>query len=126
MALTNAGCSIIASLITGASNALFNNANARIGVGDSDTAFSASQTDLQASSNKVRKGMDSGYPQVNGNTITFRATFGPSDANFAWKEWGVFNTASGGTMLNRVVEYNGTKVSGQTWVFQVTLTISIG
>ena len=46
MALTNAGCSIIASLITGASNALFNNANARIGVGDSDTAFSASQTDL--------------------------------------------------------------------------------
>lgn len=126
MALTNAGCNIIAALITGASNALFNNANARIGVGDSDAAFSASQTDLQASSNKVRKGMDSGYPQVNGNKITFRATFGPSDANFAWKEWGVFNAASGGTMLNRVVEYNGTKVSGQTWVFQVTLTISIG
>lgn len=125
MALTNAGCDIIAALITGKSTALFDNANARIGVGDSDTAFSANQTDLQASSNKVRKEMDPGYPQVNGNTITFRATFGPSDANFAWQEWGIFNAESGGAMLNRVVEYNGTKVAGQTWVFQVTLTISI-
>jgi len=70
--------------------------------------------------------MDASYPTTEANILTFKSTYGPSEANFAWNEWGVFNAASGGTMLNRVVEYNGTKLSGQTWVFQVTLTVSIG
>jgi hypothetical protein len=68
--------------------------------------------------------MDSGYPQVSGNTVTYRATFGTGDANFAWNEWGLFNGATGGVMLNRVVEYNGTKLSGQTWVLEVVVTIN--
>lgn len=126
MALTNAGRDVIASLLTGASAIHFDNANARIGVGDSTAVFSAAQTDLQATTNKFRKGMDASYPTTEANILTFKSTYGPSEANFAWNEWGVFNAASGGTMLNRVVEYNGTKLSGQTWVFQVALTISIG
>jgi hypothetical protein len=125
MALTNAGRDVLASLLTGASSIHFDNANANIGVGDSTAAFSAEQTDLQAATNKFRKGMDVSYPTTVANILTFKSTYGPSEANFAWNEWGVFNAASGGTMLNRVVEYNGTKLSGQTWVFQVDLTISI-
>src|SRR5438132_13666777 len=35
----------------------FNNAQAAIGVGDSNTAAAATQTDLQASTNKLRTGM---------------------------------------------------------------------
>jgi len=126
MALTNSGRDVLASLLTGASSIHFDNANARIGVGDSTAVFSAAQTDLQAATNKFRKGMDASYPTTAANILTFKSTYGPSEANFAWNEWGVFNAASGGQMLNRVVEYNGTKLSGQTWVFQVALTVSIG
>lgn len=108
----------------------FNNANAYIGVGDSTTAAAATQTDLQAASNKLRKAMDSTYPtHTDGTTsgaasITFRSTFGTADANFAWQEWAVFNGSSGGRMLNRKVESLGTKASGATWVFSVTLSLS--
>lgn len=123
MALTNAGRDFIAGAIIG-NGTFFTNANAHIGVGNGKAVFYATQTDLQGDS-KVRKGMDAGYPTISGNTITFKSTFGSSDANFAWQEWGVFNAASGGVMLNRLVEYNGTKVSGQTWVFEVDITIRI-
>lgn len=108
----------------------FNNGNAYIGVGDSTTAEAATQTDLQASSNKLRKAMDATYPThtdattSGAATITFRSTYGSSDANFAWQEWGVFNASSGQRMLNRKVASNGTKASGSTWTFTVTLTLS--
>lgn len=125
MALTNAGRDEIAKLLIG-TGTNFANANARIGVGDSTTAFAATQTDLQAATNKLRKAMDATFPTVSGNVITLKSTFAAADANFAWQEWGVFNAATAGTMLNRVVENNGTKLSGQTWVFQVTLTVNIG
>lgn len=126
MSLTNAGRDEIVALITGESSQLFNNSNACIGVGDSNTAFSVAQTDLQAVTNKIRKGMDVSYPQVTGNVMVFRSTFGTTEANWAWNEWGVFQNLIADAMLNRVVEYNGTKLSGQTWVFQVTLTLEIG
>jgi len=125
MPLTNAGRDFIAGALVGAEATLFDNANARIGVGDGNAAFDAAQTDLQGV-NKARVGMDSGYPQRSGNVLTFKSTFDGNTANFAWEEWGIFNAASGGTMLNRMVEYNGTKQSGQTWIFEVQLTISIG
>lgn len=110
----------------------FNNGNAALGVGDSTTAAAATQTDLQAATNKLRKGMDATYPQhtdattSGAATITFRATFGSSDANFAWQEWIVANSPTAGTgrALNRKVESLGTKASGTTWVFTVTLTLA--
>lgn len=124
MALTTAGVKAIAQSIAG-SGTFFNNANTYIGVGNSAAAFSAAQTDLQGAS-KLRKKVDSGYPVVSAPTLTFRATFGTSDANFAWNEWGIFNASSGGTMLNRVVESNGTKQSNQTWILEVDITFAIG
>lgn len=108
----------------------FNNGNAYIGVGDSSTAEAATQTDLQAATNKLRVAMDATYPQhtdattSGAATITFRATFGSAQANYAWAEWGVFNGSSGGRMLNRKVQSLGTKASGATWVFTVTLTLA--
>jgi hypothetical protein len=122
MALTTAGRDFMVASAHAAAATPFNNTNTYIGVGDSVTAFSAAQTDLQAASNKLRKVMDATYPQVASNVVTYRATFATTDANYAWQEWGVFNASAAGTMLSRKVESLGTKTSAQTWVFTVTLT----
>lgn len=125
MPLTNAGRNHMAGTLSGAQTTHFDNTNARIGVGDGTTAFAATQTDL-VGTNKFRKGMDASYPTTVNNVLTFQSTFASAEANFAWNEWGVFNASSGGVMLSRKVETNGTKLSGQTWVFQVELTVNIG
>ena len=122
--MTDAGRNAMVQATIGAGGTVFNNANTYIGVGDSTTAFSAAQTDLQAATNKLRKAMDATYPSGGSNVITFRSTFATTDANFAWQEWGIFNASSGGTMLSRKVESLGTKTSAQTWQFTVTLTFS--
>ena len=102
----------------------FNSGNAYIGVGDSSAVANASHTDLQGA-NKYRQAMEAGYPTRTGNTMTFRALFGTDKANYAWNEWGVFNAASGGTMMNRVVEALGTKTSAQSWQLTVSVTLNV-
>lgn len=103
----------------------FSNANARIGVGDSNTAESAAHTGLQASTNKLYKAMESGYPQRSGQTVTWRAVFGSTDANFAWNEFTVANGSSDAAKnLNRKVSTQGTKASGQTWTLDLAITLS--
>lgn len=123
MALTNAGRDIIAAMLLGEATTDFNNANARLGVGDSATAFAVGQTDLQAAANKFRKGMDATYPQRAGNVLTFRTTFATGEANFVWAEWATFNAAAAGTMLQRKVEALGTKANTQSWQLTVTITV---
>lgn len=123
--LVNNGAQLLEDALIGTAITAFSNANARIGVGDSSTAASASQTDLQASTNKLRKAMDATFPSRSAQTLTFKSTFATGDANFAWNEWAIFNAASGATsMLNRKVESMGTKSSGQTWVHTATFTLS--
>ena len=130
--LVTAGITAMLNLLIGAGGTAFNNANAYLGVGDSTTAAAIGQTDLQAATNKLRKAMDATYPSHTDGTgsgaatVTFRATFGSSDANFAWQEWIVANSPTAGTgrALNRKVESLGTKASGTTWVFTVTLTLA--
>jgi hypothetical protein len=136
MALTDAGANVIASALLGdGSYTLFDESNAALGVGDDSTAFSASQTQLQAeanATNSLRKGMNSGYPNRNPdadgseNLTRYQATFGTSDANFDWLEWGIFNntTSGSGEMLCRVVENLGTKTSSAKWVFEVDITVT--
>jgi len=103
----------------------FSNANAYIGVGDSVTAEAATQTDLQAASNKTYKAMAATYPQRSAQTVTWRAVFGSADANYAWQEFSVANASSGtGTNLNRKVSNQGTKASGQTWTLDLAITLS--
>jgi hypothetical protein len=124
MALTNAFRDYLAAKLVGGAAALFDNANAHIGVGNSTTAFAATQTDLVGAS-KFRKAMDATYPQAAAGAMTFRSTFATGDANFAWEEWGVFNAAAAGTMMNRVVQANGTKASTETKQVTVTITLSV-
>lgn len=114
-------------------NAVFNNAQARIGIGDSTAAAAATQTDLQAATNRYWQVMDATFPSVSAESISFKATIGSGNANFQWQEWGIDNcgasnatstTRSGGSMLNRAVSAQGTKASGQTWVPTATITLS--
>ena len=125
MALTTAARNFIAqALINDSSPAFFDNTNARIGVGDSADAFDAADTDLQAVTNKIRKGMEATYPQLATNVLTFRSVFTTGEANFVWNEWAVFNAATAGVMVNRKVENLGTKTSASTWQLSVTLTVT--
>ena len=124
MALTTAGINFLSQAAIGQGTP-FNAANAYIGVGNGATAFAASQTNLLGAST-VRKGMDSGYPTIAPPVVTFKSTFAQGEANFTWAEWGIFNAANGGVMLNRAVEGNGTKQSNQTWVLEVAITFAIG
>lgn len=126
MPLTTAGRNFIAQAIMNDSPTFFDNSNAYLGAGDSNTAFSAAQTDLQAASNKVRKAMEATYPQRSTNVLTFRSLFGTSDANFAWEEWALFNGSSGGTMLSRKAESLGTKANTQSWQLTADITVAIG
>ncbi len=123
MALTDSGAILLAQLARGAAVTPLNAANAYIGVGSGNTVFAASQTDLVGAS-KTRKAMDSTYPSGSSNILTYQSTFGTSDANYAWEEWGLFNASSGGTMLGRKVDSLGTKTNTQSWTFQVTATFS--
>jgi hypothetical protein len=124
MATTTAGRNFIANaIINNGSPVFFTNATSYIGVGDSSTAFNVAQTDLQASTNKLRVGMEATYPQISTNELVFKSSFGDAQANWTWSEWGVFNASTAGTMLTRKVESLGTKVSG-TWVITATLTVT--
>lgn len=121
MAIPNTSLAFLAGAATGVGT-FFDEANSYIGVGDGTDAFIDTQTDL-VGTNQLRKKVDPGYPIVTGAEITYRATFAPSEANFAWQEWGVFNNSAGGVMLCRVLESNGTKQNNQTWVLEVTLSL---
>lgn len=127
--LLNAGITRLLNLLigTGATTA-FNATNTRIGVGDSATAAVASQTDLQAASNKQWVIVDSA-PTVSAQTVTFIATHTSGLSNFVWAEWAIDNgTANGTTVtapcLDRKVAAMGTKGAGAAWVLTVTITIS--
>jgi hypothetical protein len=122
--LTTTGATLMWNLLIGAGGTVYSNANANLGVGDSTTAEAAAQTDLQAAANKLRKGMEATYPSVATNVLTFKSSFGSTEANYAWAEMAVFNAAAAGTMLCRKVSAQGTKTSGQIWVLTYTNTAS--
>jgi hypothetical protein len=114
-----------------ASTAVFDGTHTRIGVGDGSTAVNAaSNTDLSGASKWFQ--LVSGAPTIGGTipkTCAWSATFGTSDGNFAWNEFGIDNgTASGNTvsapLLNRAVVSQGVKVAGQTWSATATLSFT--
>lgn len=102
----------------------FSNANARLGVGDSSTAEAATQTDLQAATNKTYKAMETSYPSRSSQTVTWRSVFGTTDANYDWNEFCVDNGGTALKTLNRKVSAQGTKASGQTWTLDLSITLS--
>jgi hypothetical protein len=123
--LLNEGITALLNLLIGAAETAFNNSNANIGVGDSSTAEQASQTGLQASTNKLYKAMDTNYPSVQNQTVTFRSTFLESEANFAWNEITVASgTSDSADNLNRKTQNMGTKTSAVQRVATVAITIA--
>ncbi len=123
--LLNAGINLLLTLLAGGAGTAFNAANSYLGVGDSSTAEAATQTGLQAATNKAYVAMDSSYPTYGSSQqIVFQATFGSSVANFAWNEFIAINGNGTGTAFNRKVSAQGTKVSGQSWTLKLTITIS--
>ena len=113
---------LVSGVVSGASH-IFDNAAATIGVGDSDTAAGATQTDLQAVTNKLYRGMEATYPTSTAQKITCKSSFGSSHANYAWKEW-VLRQSTSEICLNRKVSSMGTKASGSTWTLEITITLS--
>jgi len=124
MGLTTAATAEVAKCAINDSPTYINASNAYLGVGDSSTAFNAAQTDLQATSNKLRVGMDATYPSRSGAAVTFRSTYSTSQANFAWQEWATFNAPVLGVMWQRKVESLGTKTNTQAWQLTVTITFA--
>lgn len=123
--LLNEGITSLLTLLIGGSETAFNNANAHVGVGDGTDGAIATQTGL-IGTNKTYRPMDSTFPQVAGQTVTFRSTFGPDDGNHNWREFTVANGVSDSAKnLNRKVESAlRTKTSPDTWVVQLQVTIS--
>ncbi len=124
MPLTRRGRDHIVLRLTGEAGTPFAAGTAYLGVGESGAGFDPAQTDLQARPNKVRKRVNADFPVRDGDMLTFQATFGPDEANFEWREWGVFNAAEGGVMLCRKPAPLGRKRPGETWQLEVEVTIT--
>jgi len=122
--LLNEGIQAMLDMIAGlATITAWDNTNARVGVGDGTIAEDPSQTGLQGT-NQAFASMDAGYPSRTGQTVSWRGTFGGTEANFAWEEFTVDNGSVALQNLNRKVSSQGTKVSGQTWVLTIDITLS--
>ena len=125
----NAGIDTLWLLAIGNPNAQAYGTWSRIWVGDGTTPEDRTQTSLQGE-NTASAPMDEGYPMPEPpRGMIFQATFGEDEANFSWNEWGVDNgpdqqpgSGLGGKLLNRKVEYRGTK-NGGVWVFRVRVRI---
>jgi len=122
----NEGLQYLIEVICGiGSTTKWDASNAYIGVGDSSTGEDASQTGLQAVTNKFWQAMDGTYPQRSGQVGEWRATFADGDAEFAWEEFTVVNSSDDdGKNLNRKVVSKGTKGSGEAWTASVKITFS--
>ena len=124
-ALLNEGINHLWKLVCSSGETLFDNANAYLGVGDDNTAASATQTGLQGS-NKYYKNVDSGYPTFGtSQKATWVATFDGSGANFAWQEFTIANGNSDSAInLNRKVSNQGTKVISQVWELMLEISLA--
>ncbi|WP_063039743.1 hypothetical protein [Nocardia pseudovaccinii] len=138
--LTTAGLGRLTSLFEGAGGAVFNNAQAIIGVGSSSTAAAVGDTALGGNGSTTTayyQGADASYPTQSGGTINCNSTFGTGNANFAWNEWclaiATGTLTAGGTlasvgtspvMFNHKIASLGTKASGAIWTLQASCSIS--
>jgi hypothetical protein len=120
----NEGLQQVIDVICGISSpTLWDNSNARVGVGNSNTAAQASDMGLLGGSTAFSN-MDGGYPQRSAQTASWKGTFGDGQAEFAWEEFTIDNGAVGDVNLNRYVTSKGTKGSGETWVLTVEIAFS--
>lgn len=135
--LVNQGIQRLEDLWLAAGGTALNNANAFLGVGDTSTAATASDTDLGAaagSTHRFFRAMNATYPSRSGQVVTLQSDFPGTDAAFHWQEWGCSigtSSASGDgftvpTLLsNHKITDLGTKPgTSATWTLTATITIS--
>lgn len=121
--LLNEGIAEMWDLIcTEGSPTAYSNANAQIGVGNSNTAAQATDTGLLGGSS-LYKGMNGVYPTRTTQTMAFQSDFTSGEANFAWEEWSVRNGVTADKNMNRKVQSLGTKATG-TWTMTASITLA--
>ena len=83
--------------------------------------------------NKYRQQANgTGSAAVSGNQITYVATFGTANANFAWQEWGLTTGAAATnkqaaappTLFNHKIVSLGTKTSAASWTLTANLSLN--
>lgn len=134
--LTTAGLTRLTSLLNGAGGQAATNTATRIGVGNGAGTAAVGDTALSAaagSANQWWQIMDATFPSTSAGVVTFKSTFGTADGNFAWNEWaidiGTPTVTSGATVNATMLNHKtsaalGTKASGSTWAFTVTITFA--
>lgn len=75
-----------------------------IGTGDSTTAASVAQTDLQATTNKLWKTISTDDRVFVTGTLYVSADFGYSEANWTWNEIGLRDNQSSPLLVARVID----------------------
>jgi hypothetical protein len=134
--VVTAGLNRVGDLIIAAGGQAPTNTSARIGAGNGAGTAAVGDTDLSAaagSANRWFQIMDATFPSRAGAVLSFKSTFGTADGNFAWNEWGIDigtpTVTSGATVNATLLNHKtsaalGTKASGATWAFTVTITLS--
>lgn len=105
---------------------LLDSTHAVLGVGASNNAAAATQTELEGE--RLGSGaswgvMDAGFPSRTDRTMIFRATFLSGVALFNWQEWAIAFLTGVDTrvLLNRKVDDIGTKPEFDVWIIEVGL-----
>jgi hypothetical protein len=103
----------------------FSNANAHLVVGTGSGAANAADT-IATFTAAVGSPMTVAYPTMGTQKITWKTSYGSTDANQAWGEFGeVSGTPIASALLfNRKVSAQGTKVAGQVWELELAITLT--
>ena len=99
-----------------------------IGVGTVTSAESATATTWSDGTGGLHPMDSTAYPSRSSQTVSWKSTFGGTEANFAWNEFTIFQsttlTDTTARMLIRKVSVQGTKISGQSWECTLAITMS--
>lgn len=123
--ILDSGANEMLKLIAGTGGTAFDATNSYIFVGTDTSAENSAQSGVLATGgNRAYAKLDSGYPAVSGRQVTYRASFGDSEANFAWNEASIANGIGASSVsMNRKVSSLGTKTTG-TWTIQITVSLT--
>ena len=91
-------------------------------IGSADTAAAAGNTALATELNRIALTTDGGT--VSTNTVQYDASWTSAAAAYAIKEAGIFNAATGGTMLARTTFAVINKGTDDTVSISWTITVS--
>lgn len=114
--VVSTGAAWIAARMVGTPTAM-----SHIAIGTGSTTQIATNTALQT---EVARVSCTGSNSAGTNNVVYQATFNPGVGSGVLRETGIFNAASGGTMLARTVYPILTKEAGDTLTITWTITIN--